>query len=633
MCGICGKFNFDLGKNVEEELVRCMTRALYRRGPDDERFFFSGHVGLGVRRLSIMDLEKGQQPFYNENKSVCVIYNGEIYNHEDLRTDLFKLGHVFKTKCDGEVIAHLYEESADHFLERLHGMFALAIYDQNKKRLVIARDRMGIKPIYYCSLSGYVLFSSSLRTLLLDPGVSNSLDPEALHCYLAYNYYPGDLTPFVEICKLLPGHCLIVDRQGVRLQQYWAVPYRESSDARIGFCGERFHEIFKRTVKRYLSADVPVGVFLSGGLDSSYLAYTATEVRGKIDTFTIGFREKSFDERKFARQVSSSINSNHYEIEIPSDIVPVIQKVIKSSDVPIGEPSLIPTFELSAFVKQYCGVALSGEGADELFWGYDTYRADQWAGFLYTLPLPVRTAILDGLARLVPRTASRMGLRFILELISRVSKDCKERMHYGWREVFSLSERQQLCSSELGGDRGLLYSADTAYDFFRCNIKKVCDKDYLDRANLFDLKVWLPDSVLHRVDMASMYHGLEVRVPFLDDDILNLVATLPRSVFFNNFKGKYSIKKMLKARLPDSVLNRPKQGFSVPVSLWLRDNLAPFYNDVLSRTSGRCGQLLRYDYVRRLLLEHCNGHQDHGRRLWNALMFILWYDSLNGIKQ
>lgn len=628
MCGICGKYNIDGENFIQEALVRQMTRSLERRGPDDEGFFFYKHFGMGVRRLSIMDRERGGQPFFNEDKSVCVVYNGEIYNFENLRQDLVRRGHVFATECDGEVLAHLYEDHAELLFDKLHGMFAIALYDRTRGRLLIARDRIGIKPLYYCANSGGVLFSSTLRALLLDDTVSDRLDPAALQCYFAYNYFPEDITPFSQIRKLQAGCYLIADAGGVRIQRYWSVSARDHHSREAGFPGDQFHEVFKHAVRQHLVADVPVGVFLSGGVDSSYLAYTATEVAGRISTFTLAFREESFDEREYARLVSKTLNSRHYEVEISPDIASTIKKITGTLDVPLGEPSLIPTFELAAFTRQHCGVALSGEGADELFFGYETYKADRLAALLFSLPVRVRVGLLNGFAQLIPRTFSRLGLRFKLELIARGVSGSKEGRHYRWREVFSQSERQQLCQPDLFASGCAEESVTAPYEIFLRRLHSATSRDYIDQANLFDISVWLPDSVLHRVDMASMYHGLEVRVPYLDDDIVELVSRLPRQIFLNHFQGKSAIKAMLRNKLPHRILDRPKQGFSVPVSSWLRDDLVSFYNDTLSATSATAGKLLRYEYLRTLLQEHQSGKYDHGRRLWNALVFIVWYDSL-----
>ena len=629
MCGICGKYHFDDQRPVDDDFIRRMARALERRGPDGEGFFFSGHVGLGSRRLNILGgREDGGQPFYNENGSVCVIYNGEIYNHAELQTELRKHGHILKGRCDGEVIAHLYEEYGEDFLMQMHGMFAVVLYDREKDLIILARDRMGIKPLFYSLTSEGILFSSSLRSLLLEGGISEKIDPAALQHYFAYNYFPEDMTPFLGVRKLRPGYSMTVDRQGSRLRRYWTMPERDRKGQETDIFESRFHAIFKETIKRHLMADVPVGVWLSGGMDSSYLAYTVKEVAGQVNTFTIGFRESSFDERAHARRVAKELGACHREIEIPEDIPSVVRKIAASMDIPIGEPSLFPTFELAAYTRQYCGVVLSGEGADELFLGYETYKADRLLAFVFSLPRGAREGFFKQLSRFFPRTSSRLSLRFRLDLIARTVAGRKELMHYGWREVFSSDERRKLYLTEAPDHCTADAVFDAPSELFLKNIQSAPRGDYIDRSNLFDLNVWLPDSILQRVDMASMHHGLEVRVPFLDDEIVNLACRLPQDVLLKALHGKDLFRKILRRKLPPKVLNRPKQGFSVPMSAWLQKDLVQFYNDMLESTSRTCGSFLNYDHLRILLREHQSGKFDHGRRLWNVLMYIVWHHSL-----
>ncbi len=631
MCGICGRYNFDRKRAVGKGVLRQMTRALARRGPDGEGFFFSGHVGLASRRLSLVGGgEGGAQPFYNETGSVGVVYNGEIYNHEQLRRELRGRGHVLKGACDGEVIAHLYEEHAEDFFGQMQGMFAVALYDREKDLLFLSRDRMGIKPLFYGHTQAGLVFSSSLRALLLDDDVPHQIDPQALQHYLAYNYFPEDITPFAQVRKLKPGHYMAVDRQGVRLRRYWAVPERDGKGWSADVFDGQFHDVFKQAVKRHLVADVPVGVLLSGGVDSSYLAHTVNEVAGQVTTFTIGFRETSFDERPYARQVARELGACHHEIEISQDIPSAVRRLACSMDLPIGEPSFFPTFELAAYVKQHCGVVLSGEGADELFLGYETYQADRFLAFLFMLPQRAREVLLKGIARLFFCTESRLSLRFRAELIARVFAGNRELMHYGWREVFSADERGRLCLPGGASSRMPDDVLDLPGRLFLRHIRSASSGNYVDRSNLFDLNVWLPDGILQRVDMASMHHGLEVRVPFLDDDIVKMASRLSRDVLLRGMQGKYALKKMLWRKIPLQILNRPKQGFSVPVGGWLRHGLDTFYNDVLDTTLKTGGRLFAYDYLRTLLKEHRAGKRDRGRQLWCVLMYILWYDSLGG---
>ncbi|MDD5730222.1 MAG: asparagine synthase (glutamine-hydrolyzing), partial [Candidatus Omnitrophica bacterium] len=412
MCGICGKYYFDPLKQVEGSLLRNMTSVLERRGPDEEAWWQEGAIGLGVRRLSIMDIARGHQPFSSEDGYVRAVYNGQIYNYRYLKEKLISLGHFFLTGCDGEVIPHLYEEYGESFLKHLHGMFGLALVDQKRQKLILARDRMGIKPLYYSVLADGVVFGSSTRAILCDPAVSRDFDPAALHCYFSCNYFPDSYTPFSQVKKLLPGNYIVCEGENVRRQPYWSLLQSSGTDnLPLKAAEDKFRSLFIGAVENHLRADVPVGIFLSGGLDSSCIAYAAAALGADAAAFSIGFRETSFDERPYASLVAQKLGIRHYDCLLPENLGSLVIQAGEALDIPIGEPSFLPTYALSAFASEHCKVILSGEGADELLWGYETYLANILAAPLFLLPSPLRRHVFGLIAQVFARNDTWLNKR------------------------------------------------------------------------------------------------------------------------------------------------------------------------------------------------------------------------------
>jgi len=626
MCGICGKYFF-LDKPVEQEIMIKMTRSLYSRGPDDEKIFIKRNAGLGVRRLSIIDKEQGGQPMFNEDKTVCFIYNGEIYNYKELKDYLLNKGHVFFTKCDGEVISHLYEEYGLMFLQKLHGMFAIALLDLKENKLILARDRIGIKPLYFFKHDDYIVFSSSIKSLIQDNAVSLDLDYRGINCYFSYSYFPGNYSPFINIKKLLPGSYLVCDINGVNINYYCHLHYKNNNaDQSDTDYVDEFRDIFERAVKRHLTADVPMGIFLSGGLDSSSLAYFANRFRDNLYTFSIGIGESTYNEYSYANLVSRYIGTRHYEINITKDLPGLVKMMSSALDIPIGDPSFIPTFQLCEFAKNFSGVILSGEGADELFGGYETYKADILANYFINFTLPFEWKLLLQLVKKLPVSYKRLNFKSKSELFLKGLTRVNRISHYTWREIFSEEEKKMLYSRDFFSQLSNSNFIEEPYELFKEYFYAINSNNFLERSMYFDIKEWLTNSILSRVDAASMFHALEVRVPYLDDELVELSFRLPLDKKIYKMRGKYLLREAFKDKLPKKILRRPKQGFSVPIGKWLRYELNEFCLELFSNLPKQIDTILNRNYVSLLFNEHRKGNQDHGRKLWNIIIFTIWFN-------
>ncbi len=626
MCGICGKYVYGPGKMDNEDVLLKMTKRLYSRGPDEEGFFRGAKVGLGVRRLSIRDKKLGKQPIYNENKDICLVYNGEIYNHKELRNYLLKKGHVFLSGSDGEVIPHLYEELGDSFIEKLNGMFALALFDLRNDNLIIARDRAGIKPLYYAQGDDSFVFSSSVSSLLQEKEIPLDMDFQGINCYFTYNYFPCGYSPFEKVKKLLPGSYIVCNSNGIKVKDYRQYNPEKIAVKRNRYAQE-FQGVFSEVINDQLRADVPVGIFLSGGLDSSGLAYFASKEMQDLPVFTLGFKEDTYNECDYAAITAGHLGLRHHKFVIEDKIPELFKKTMQSLDVPMGEPSLLPTFQLAGFAKEYCGVVLSGEGADELFGGYDTYKADVLARFFEYLPVKAKRYFFNNILRLMPVDYRYMNNRLRFELFSKGILSNKI-AHYSWREVFSEEEKKLFFSRALLNKLSDADHLNEPYRIFQEYFNKPGLKDDLEKSMLFDSQVWLPDSILQRVDMASMFHSLEVRVPFLDNRVVEFASRLPLNEKISFMKGKCLLKRAFSDGLPKKIINRRKHGFAVPANKWFRNELKDLCFDIIAQANKGVWELLNRDYLIFLYKEHIAGKMDNSRKLWSTVVFISWYDNL-----
>ncbi len=615
MCGICGIVEREGAPDLE--VVARMSRRLVHRGPDDDGVFYRGPVALAARRLSIIDLEHGHQPISNEDGSVTVVQNGEIYNYRELKRELEGQGHRFATDCDTEVLVHLYEEHGEGFVERLRGMFAIALWDERERRLLLARDRFGIKPLYYRLANGTLSFASELKAMLEQPGFSRQIDPRAMAAYLAFNSIPAPLTIFSEARKLAPGH-LLVWRQGEIELRRFARPGPDAAagehDGSASALAAELREVLRDSIRAHLVADVPVGVLLSGGVDSGGItALAAAESAQPLKTFSIGFEESDFDELSRARLVAERFGTEHEELIVRPDAVELLPKLVEAFDEPFGDSSALPTYLVSELASGAVKVALSGEGGDELFGGYYTYVADLLAprvGRLATLASPLIEAL--------PSSDARVGFDYKAKRFARAAALPPLERHHGWKEIFSAARRRALLGS---GDPGW-----DPLDLYRERYAETAGAEPLARMQDVDLGIYLVDDLLVKTDRLSMAHSLELRVPFLDQRVAEFAFSLPTRLKVRGLAKKRLLRQALAPLLPREVVHGRKQGFSIPIAAWLRGPLQPFAREVLAPAALERQGCLDPATVAPLLDRHCSGQEDLSRQLWGLMAFTLWFD-------
>jgi asparagine synthase (glutamine-hydrolysing) len=630
MCGIAGIVAAKAGALdaplIASGTIREMTAAIAHRGPDADGFFEGPGIALGHRRLKVIDLEGGAQPMSNQDGSVWVTYNGEIYNHETLREQLEARGHVFRSHCDTEVLVHGYAEwGASELLERIDGMFAFAIWDAHRRRVVLARDRMGQKPLFYSLLrDGTLIFASELKGVLAHPQVEPAVDEAGLAAYLTFEYIPGRLSMLESVRKLLPGTWLSVESGRQTEHRYWDIPFVDVP--RPDDVVERFSELFDRAVARRLMADVPLGVFLSGGIDSSSVAASVVRQRSaaNVKTFSIGFHEKSYDESSMARMVAKHLGTEHHEriftAEAMRDVLPQVAAVL---DEPFGDASLLPTYLLSAFAREQVTVALGGDGGDELLLGYPTFFADAFAGVFSRLPGIARQAF-RGLGRALPVSTRNFSLDFKVNSFLRAADAPLAWRHPLWLgSVIPGSE-----DDPLHPDLRASHPANRVLDFVGGLYEATDSNSHLQRLSYQYCRSYLAEDILHKVDRASMAVSLEARSPFLDRELVEYIASLPPSVKLElPSNGTALLKRAMRERLPSAVFDRPKKGFGIPVAAWLKGPLDPLVDDLLSESRLSDAGYLDAARVRRLVDEHRSNERNHRKVLWTLLSFELWREA------
>ncbi len=627
MCGIAGRLNFDPGQPVDPALVRAMCATLVHRGPDDEGVYVHGPVGIGMRRLSIIDLSGGRQPMANEDGTIHVVFNGEIYNYREWRPVLEARGHRFATHSDTETIVHLYEDYGADFVHHLRGMFAIALWDRSRRTLLLARDRLGIKPLYYALGRDHLLFGSELKALLA-AGLPREIDPQALHEYLSFNYVPGPRTIFKAARKLQPGHRLIATGTRVWTEPYWtplaapsATPEAPPGPRPIAYYAEQLLDLLREAVRYRLVSDVPLGVFLSGGVDSSTIVALMREVSSaQIQTFSIGFTEESYNELPHARLVARHFETDHHEFVVTADAADTVPKMIRFFDEPFADSSALPVYHLSRLARTRVKVALGGDGGDEVFAGYHTYTACKLAAAYRRLPRPVQAVVPRLIARL-PVSHAKISLDYKAKRFVQGAQLPPERAHHAWKEIFSEDMKRDLYATQ---------PEETLVDPFHVLEAALaeCGPDaVLARLQHADLRVYLPDDILVKVDRMSMAHSLEVRVPLLDHKLVEFAWTVPPELRLRGLTKKYLLKRAMAGRLPWTVLHRRKAGFNVPIPGWLRGDLSPYLRDVLSEKRLREQGFFRPEYVQRLIQDHLDLRVDYSRQLWGLLVFALWYEA------
>jgi asparagine synthase (glutamine-hydrolysing) len=609
VCGICGIATTHGAADVEA--LRAMSELLVHRGPDSGGEHVDGGIALAARRLSIIDLEHGDQPIANEDGSCVVVQNGEIYNYPELRRELERAGHELRTRCDTEALVHLYEEHGPGFAERLRGMFAAAIWDAPRRRLVLARDRYGIKPLYYRHVGGELRFASELRAL-----PRGEVDLDALEAFLAFNSIPAPYSIFRDVRKLPAGHVLVWEDGEVSLERYARPGPAAEDELRTGDEAEIVEELRARlrdSVRAHLLSDVPVGVLLSGGVDSAVLAaLAAQETPEPVHTFTIGFAERSFDERDDARLVAERYGTAHHELLVRPEPELLLRALAEAFDEPFADSSALPTYLVSQLAAEHVKVALSGEGGDELFGGYYTYVADLTADHLAPLARLVRP-----LVEALPASTRKASLDYKAKRFVRAAHLPPLERHHGWKEIFSAEARAELTGR---------HAAFDPVDVYRARYSETAGAPELARLQDVDFGVYLVDDLLVKTDRASMAHSLEARVPFLDPLVTNLAFTLPTRLKVRGLAKKVLLRKAAEPLLPAEVVHGRKRGFSIPAAAWLRGELEPFARTTLSPENLRRQGFFQPEPVTRLIDEHVAGREDWSRQLWGLLAFTLWYE-------
>lgn len=613
MCGICGVYNFGTGEPADPRALKRATEAMAHRGPDDEGFYVDGSLGLGNRRLSIIDLPGGHQPLANEDESLWITFNGEIYNYRDLRPDLLARGHRFRTSSDTETILHLYEEYGLECLDHLRGMFAFAIWDRRLKRLLLARDRLGVKPLFFRLDAGRLAFASELRTLRELLPHALEIDPQSIYDFFGFRYIPAPRTFYRGVEKLLPGHWLIADANGVRSQAYWDIPPEEESEKRASEFAAEIAEQLRESVRLRLIADVPLGVFLSGGTDSSAVVAFMAELGARpLRTYSVGFAETEHSELPYARTVASRYQTEHHELVFtPQQMNDELPRLVAFRNEPIAEPTDVALYLISRLAAQSVKVVLAGEGGDELFAGYPKYSADRLAGLVSSFPQGVTRALI----RWLPYRQHRA--KTALEALS-ISDEAERSVT--WFASFSREEREGLFSPDF------LAQVDPSHParVFASYLEKVRDRSPLKRMLYADLKVWLPDNLLLRGDQMTMASSIEERGPFLDHRLVELAARIPTRMLTRGFKTKVLLKEALRPYLPKEVLFRRKVGFRVPVGDWFRNVLRPLVNDLLLSPQAEAHRYFNVGNMEKFVREHFDGVRDRQKQLWALVNFELW---------
>ena len=618
MCGIAGVVT--RGSTPPRELIGSMCDVMQHRGPDGEGIHLEPGVGLGMRRLAVLDLVTGDQPVANESGTVTAVFNGEIYNYRELRAELASKGHRLRGTGDSEVIPRLYEEYGLGFLSRLNGMFAIALWDRRLQRLLLARDRMGIKPLYYSVHGGSLWFASEIKCILAAGGSARAIDPLGVDQLLTFEYTASPTTLFEDVRKVPPGSWLTVSGGKVHQGRFWSLPAIEPSPVTdVAELAERVRETLLAAVRRQLASDVPLGAFLSGGIDSSILVAAMTEVSPTPPlTFSIGFGDPTYSELRHARTVAQHCGTRHHEEILTPDYLSLLPEVIGQLDQPIADFSVFPTLLVARMARRRVTVALGGDGGDELFGGYDTYRADQLSARLFDWqPAPMRAAV-EWLGRGMPLGKGKRGLSNQLRRFLEGARLPSDWQHLRWMVFLREGQRERLYTPDFhaqvaGATEGLVRA-----------LLEDAGSDRLAAQMRCDLRLYLPEDILAKVDAMSMATSLEARVPYLDNEVVDLALSIPSDLKMRSGERKWILKRAFAGKLPAAVLRRGKEGFSMPMKHWLAHEWNGLMHDVLSARSLAADGLFEPRYVEQLMREHESGAHNHSHLLWGLMVFQLW---------
>jgi asparagine synthase (glutamine-hydrolysing) len=620
MCGIAGFINTQAKPGAEREaLLDAMCRIITHRGPDEQGMMVDDHAALGMRRLSIIDLKTGQQPIYDESGNLVIVFNGEIYNYREVKAELETRGHRFKTNSDTETIVHAYEEFGADCLQHLRGMFAFAIWNKARKELFIARDRVGKKPLYYSVLDdGELVFGSELKVLLTHGGVKREIDLGALDAYLSFGYIPDPMCIFKNVQKLGAGHYLIWRDGKVETHGYWDFEYKENTGSKKEEdYVEELRELIKDAVNVRLISEVPLGAFLSGGVDSSAIVGNMARLSDQpVKTFSIGFNEDSFNELKYARVTAEHFGTEHHEFIVTPDLCDIVDELVWHFDEPFADSSALPTYMVSKMAREYVTVVLSGDGGDELFGGYTRYVTDKKRAGLAQLPKAIRAGLLQPVSRMLPHNAP--GKNYLYN----VSLDPVDR-YIDNISHFSARHKKSLYSAGL--KQNMNGSSNAGEELFRRFASGVETGEAIDKLLYLDSKTYLPGDILTKVDRMSMAASLEARVPLLDHKLIEFVTRIPAELKLNGLETKYIFKRAMQGLVPESILHRPKQGFGVPINEWINLQLRErIREDLLEKRTLDRGYF-EPGYIKLLLDEHGRGRRDHSHSLWILWMLELWH--------
>jgi len=627
MCGICGIVKTDNGHPILSSLIASMCESLAHRGPDDQGIHTEKNVGLGTRRLSIIDLEKGHQPLCNEDQKIWVSHNGEVYNFPSLRDELLSLGHQFRTKTDTETIVHAYEEWGEDFIMKLRGMFAFALWDGKEEKLMLVRDRIGIKPLYFTMLKDKTLvFGSELKAILLHPGVSRSLDPKALDLYLTLEYIPAPYSIYRNIAKLPAGSLLTYKKGQIQQKKYWELGDREKPEAPVSAIQEKavmeeLYALIKEAVQSRLISDVPLGAFLSGGIDSSCIVGMMHELGASpIKTFSIGFEDASYDELHHARRVAEKFQTEHQEFVLQPKALDLTDKLIHHLDEPFGDFSIFPTYLVSKMARSHVKVILSGDGGDEIFGGYEHYQAQKLSRFPLSF---LMGKTLHPFVRMIPPSQKKKGTWNKIRRLSQGFQHPSAYRHLRWMMFLTEKNKKSLYTPELQEELGGVNPLYEAVPFEEVYHRSE-NFDALNSEFFLDLSTYLVDDILVKVDRMSMAASLETRVPLLDHKIVEFAYSLPGHLKLKGLTTKWIFKKSMERLLPHPNIYRKKEGFSIPIKHWLRAELKDLLLDYLNTERIQNAGLFRYETIEKMIDLHLKQRENFSHQLWALLVFEIW---------
>lgn len=618
MCGITGKIYLDRQRQIGPDILKKMADAIYHRGPDDEGYYINKNVGLGFRRLSIIDLNTGHQPLSNSNESIFIIFNGEIYNFLEHREKLKQKGYIFKTFTDTEVILYLYEEYGVKCLQYLRGMFAFAIWDNNKQELFCARDRFGIKPFYYYTDHEKFVFGSEIKSILASGDIDKSLSNEGLDSYFAFGYITSNISIYKNINKLQPGHYLLLsfkDKATIETNRYWEIKFEPDFSKTENQWVEELQACLEETVKLHMISDVPLGAFLSGGIDSSsVVAMMAKNSNFPIKTFSIGFKDKKYNELEYAREMAKKYGCEYYEQVIEPESISLLPMLAQAYDEPFADHSAIPTYYVSKLAREHVTVALSGDGGDELFAGYDIYAYfNRIHNFYFNFESPIFNKYFWGIIyQMVHRNLKGTGAIYFLA----------QNKKYTGAHLTMLKKYER--SKMLLNHYNKIDYKIASEDFKEGILQKGKSNDFISNIQNLDMQTYMVDDILTKVDRASMLNSLEVRVPLLDHVFAELTLKIPSKLKLNGDIKKYIFKKAMTPVLPTNILNHAKKGFSMPLSAWFKEDLNSYVNDTLLSSNPKLGAYIDKKYLKRIVSDSSRSYRDHSSRIWLLLFFEEW---------